>query len=322
MSDSTQPAPDDHVLKPAASEPSAPPGIAAPLRINVDDLHIALVWRDPISAYYLNLQTGQITLHLPGDDPALDEAMATRPTEFLRIQAIDPRHSYQVMADFVEFVSDEELREQLRRVILGKGAFRRFKEFIAQHPAERDLWLIFKEQREMTHVRAWLAELKFPHETYDPYEDRRRARMATLEQARERKIRVRRLHQVCVPVRNLAAARAFYAEVLQLTPAPAEPGADPGAATCIMRCGGVELRLQETPDAPAAPCPGGKLVLEVVSLAQARKALEAAGFPPGATEKTDGGSRFRVQDPGGTVVEFLEPVAPAPSTPRFDPASG
>lgn len=281
-----------------------------PIRINIDTLHIALVWRDPESAYRLDLRTGEIFLHLPKNNPAEDEKIEADPERYLTIHPIDPRHSYQAVADFVEFLPGDALRDELRKIILGKGAFRRFKDFIAQHPAEKELWLVFKEQREMAHVEQWLAARTFPYESYDPYAERRKARMAALDQARDKRIRIRRVDHVHLEVPDLDAARRFYEEILQLAPLEPPPTREPGQAGLWFRCGNLELHL--TSGAAARSAQGRpQLAFEVASLAQAREALQAAGFAPGPDLPLVGGICLLVEDPGGNRIELLEPCGPA-----------
>lgn len=290
-------------------ESSAGASGAPRIRINIDKLHIALVWRDPGSAYYLDLSTGDIFLHEYGCDPDKDSEMRCPSGRYHHIQPIDPRHSYQAVADFVEFLPSGPVRDQLRQTILGKGAFRRFKEFIATHPTEKELWLIFKEQREMSYVDQWLATLPFAHEPYDPYSERRKARLKTLENVQTRGIRVRRVDHVCLRVPDLEAARAFYEDVLQL--APVAPPARPpgGTATLWFRCGNLDLCLEHSAEGCCTAECAPALTFEVACLAHAQQALESAGIRTRLDGTPGAESRLHLADPGGNRIELRE--APA-----------
>ncbi len=281
-----------------------------PIRINIDQLHIALVWRDPGSTYVLDLQTGEVFLHHYNADAARDAEVRTHTERYHPIRPIDPKHSYQAVADFVEFLPESPVRNQLRATILGKGAFRRFKDFVAGHPAEKELWLIFKEQREMSYVEQWLALLPYPHEPYDPFAERRKARLDSIENLRSKRVRIRRVDHLHLRVQDLAAARDFYQELLQLPAAETTPLAAPGEAGSCLRCGNLELHLVHDPQMSRAESGGAPaLAFEVASLAQARQALESAGVAVGPEEVLPGGRRALLEDPSGNRIELLEPAA-------------
>ncbi len=296
--------------RPAAPAARTPPDRAA-IRINIDQLHIALVWRDPDSTYYLDLHTGEIFLHHFNKDLTRDAEVKDGVDRYLPIRAIDPKHSYQAVADFVEFLPNCAVRDELRKIILGKGAFRRFKDYIAQHAAEKELWLIFKEQREMTYVDQWLAALPFPHEPFDPYAERRKARLASLDGLRNKRIRVRRVDHVHVRAVDLEEARRFYQDLLQLVPLEPSPDRRGLPPSCWFRCGNVEVHVVQDAAAAASVAETPLLAFEVASLAQARSALEAAGIAPGPECVAAGRKGFVVQDPTGNRIELMEPGAVA-----------
>ena len=62
------------------------------------------------------------------------------------------------MERFVGSVSDEGLRERLIISIDGKGAFRRFKDVLAEYPAERERWFGFHDERVRKAMREWLED--------------------------------------------------------------------------------------------------------------------------------------------------------------------
>jgi Uncharacterised protein family (UPF0158) len=80
----------------------------------------------------------------------------------LDVVPIDPEPSYvsyQDMADFVEGISDERAARSLRRAIEGKGAFRRFKDYL--HKDFTDLvpfWYAVSDVRAKRRAVEWLID--------------------------------------------------------------------------------------------------------------------------------------------------------------------
>jgi hypothetical protein len=62
------------------------------------------------------------------------------------------------MAAFVETVADRRLREMLDLALDGRGAFRRFKAVLSDHPVERERWFAFRQEHLDQDMKEWLAE--------------------------------------------------------------------------------------------------------------------------------------------------------------------
>ena len=67
-----------------------------------------------------------------------------------------PCNGYDLMVEFTEKVEDELLREKLSIALDGKGAFRRFKNVIADYPDYREKWFKFSDERKNKKVIEWL----------------------------------------------------------------------------------------------------------------------------------------------------------------------
>ena len=65
------------------------------------------------------------------------------PGLFLRVPQADSRAGYQDMEEFIGTVANPRLAERLSRAIQGRGAFRRFKDTLLEHEAERQRWFAF-----------------------------------------------------------------------------------------------------------------------------------------------------------------------------------
>jgi hypothetical protein len=60
------------------------------------------------------------------------------------------------MERFIATVEDEDLRRQLNISIDGKGAFRRFKDALVNHPVDRERWFAFRSERLRSCMDSWL----------------------------------------------------------------------------------------------------------------------------------------------------------------------
>jgi hypothetical protein len=63
---------------------------------------------------------------------------------------------YNLMVEFANTVKSRGLREKLDIALDGKGAFRRFKNVLKNHPDEEKRWFAFKDERMRQDVRDWL----------------------------------------------------------------------------------------------------------------------------------------------------------------------
>ena len=77
-------------------------------------------------------------------------------TRYIGIPKADSHEGYRDMEHFISTVRDDRLRDQLWRAIQGRGAFRYFKDVLADYPDERERWFAFKERRIHERVVDWL----------------------------------------------------------------------------------------------------------------------------------------------------------------------
>lgn len=75
---------------------------------------------------------------------------------FISIAGDSSHEGYQDMKAFIVTIHDRKLLEQLDRAINGRGAFRNFKDVLSEHPAERERWFQFKQERLHQRVLDWL----------------------------------------------------------------------------------------------------------------------------------------------------------------------
>ncbi|MBV9772944.1 MAG: hypothetical protein JO040_03300 [Gemmatimonadetes bacterium] len=131
------------------------------IRIDAEDLLIALEIHDPETDHYLDLQTGEVILAawsaFDRDEPeyAGFEAMREDP-RYRLVEPVTSGEEWRWMRDFAEDSDDPRLKERLLDAIHGSGAFGRFKRVLSSTPEARDAWFRFREERLLEHARDWL----------------------------------------------------------------------------------------------------------------------------------------------------------------------
>ncbi len=96
----------------------------------------------------MNVETEELV-----DADAVDRGLGTR---FVELPEADARASYRDMEAFIDTVADRRLQYHLWNAINGRGAFRRFKDVLLEHPEERERWFAFKSERMHQRILKWL----------------------------------------------------------------------------------------------------------------------------------------------------------------------
>jgi len=78
---------------------------------------------------------------------------------FVAIPQMDSHEAYRDMEDFIVTVRNAHIRELLEVAIMGRGAFRRFKDVLLRYPRERERWFAFQDARLHQRVLEWLESL-------------------------------------------------------------------------------------------------------------------------------------------------------------------
>ncbi len=106
---------------------------------------------------YLHLLSGEVLRVVDGvADPDMHSRI-TSDAQYLRIESVSSREQYRWMERFIQMVENVQLRGALAHAIDGKGAFRRFKDVLMTHAAERERWFAFRSERLRVFMEAWLA---------------------------------------------------------------------------------------------------------------------------------------------------------------------
>ena len=131
------------------------------LPIDWDDLELALTWRMDEGRYFLDSETGEVIAWTGADDPEHSEDELDARLAEGRLLPIDPLPSsveYGWMEEFAAAVGNPALCWQLDGALGGSRPFRRFKDVLADHPAERERWFAFHSERVREAAKEWLEE--------------------------------------------------------------------------------------------------------------------------------------------------------------------
>jgi len=77
-------------------------------------------------------------------------------SRYIRVPEADPHEGYRDMERFIYTVQDERLQNRLWQAIQGRGAFRRFKDVLADHYREQKRWYAFQSDRLKERILGWL----------------------------------------------------------------------------------------------------------------------------------------------------------------------
>jgi uncharacterized protein (UPF0332 family) len=117
--------------------------------VDLADLALALEDHSDEHLWWLDRADGSVHPHF-GASVEEDGAL---PIEPLAVAV-----GYRDMEDFVAYVRDVHARDLLERAIVGRGAFRRFKDALGEFPELRRAWFAFHDARGERRAIQWLVE--------------------------------------------------------------------------------------------------------------------------------------------------------------------
>ncbi len=88
--------------------------------------------------------------------------------DYVEIPTWSSRESWSIMEEFVRTIEHSSLRERLERAIQGRGAFRFFRDTLADHPQEEKRWGRFQLQRHRELIEEWLESIDVAPEWEEP----------------------------------------------------------------------------------------------------------------------------------------------------------
>jgi hypothetical protein len=138
------------------------PIAAAPLRpgeIDLADLALALEDHSAEHVWLLDRATGAVEARFRS--PVADVAGVAAAAGAGVVVVVDPLPvaiAYADMEDFAAQVRDVRARDLLERAIVGRGAFRRFKDTLLEMPDLRRAWFAFHDARGERRALEWLVD--------------------------------------------------------------------------------------------------------------------------------------------------------------------
>jgi len=127
------------------------------IRIDWSALEEAFENHDPSVRAFLDRTSGALVRLNAESDVAERQRILSAAETFVVVEPVASREQYRMMERFIETVVHEPLKQKLSDSIVGKGAFRRFKDVVARYPTERKRWFAFRDVLLHQHILDWLS---------------------------------------------------------------------------------------------------------------------------------------------------------------------
>lgn len=146
-------------------EGSAPDGddtdTLIPVPVDLEELAEALEG-DPLDATgggIIDLDSGEVFVECVIEYMRNDEGVDLYETRerILGIDRLGSHAAYEDMLDYIDSLDDEHLAELLSVAIQGRGAFRRFKDVLAERTGTLEPYYAFTMERKIGRAAEWLA---------------------------------------------------------------------------------------------------------------------------------------------------------------------
>ncbi|MBI5494085.1 MAG: hypothetical protein HY904_03605 [Deltaproteobacteria bacterium] len=140
------------------------------LHMDWASLESAFENHSPDARSYVDRASGEVVTVL-GDDTtdALAKRVAEGPENFARVEPIPSREQYRMMERFIATVVHAELKTRLQDSIVGKGAFRRFKDVVTQYADERKRWFTFRDVLAHQYILDWMKQHRLEPDEPPPW---------------------------------------------------------------------------------------------------------------------------------------------------------
>jgi hypothetical protein len=142
--------------------------IMARIRINADEMIMALDDHDDLVTWYLDRENGEllrVSEALLGDeDEELSARIEAGPDRYLYIEPLPSAFGYRLMEEFAGALDDPGVRAALERALDGRRPFRAFKDALLDYPPVRERWFRFKEERMLAEAHLLLEAEKIEFE--------------------------------------------------------------------------------------------------------------------------------------------------------------
>jgi Uncharacterised protein family (UPF0158) len=128
-----------------------------PEQVDLADLALALEDHSEEHSWWLDTTTGGVEPHFAGE-PDAPHFIQSDGRRMVLVSPLPAAVAYGDMEDFIARVREPRTRGLLERAIAGRGAFRRFKDALLDHPELRQAWFRFHDARSERRAIEWLLE--------------------------------------------------------------------------------------------------------------------------------------------------------------------
>lgn len=134
-------------------------------RIDEDMVETAMEDADIAHTYYLNTQTGEVVFFSEYGDPPEKDLLddIENSDTYIPIERIPSHEAYQWMEDFVAQIvapQNKQVAEKLSIALMGKGAFRRFKDVLHIVGDEwAQAWYRWRDEQLKAAMNEWFESL-------------------------------------------------------------------------------------------------------------------------------------------------------------------
>jgi hypothetical protein len=142
--------------------------------IALDELAMALDDHGDWTQWWFDPATGSTIMSVDPSIDAIDDELAT--DAMVPISTRPSRAAYEAMVEFADAVADPRTRDLLQRALVGKGAFRRFRDTLYDQPELVEPWREYERLAAEVRALEWLddEDLAHPDELRGATDDRRR----------------------------------------------------------------------------------------------------------------------------------------------------
>jgi len=132
--------------------------------IDRESLSRALDNHDPDRELYLSLIDGSLQIFVLSEATdetraLLDKIQSDLGRSFVRVPSMTSQEAFEEMEDFADSLEDVSARNALFSNLEGKGAFRRFREFMLENAPLRERWNEFRGERSRNRLDEFLRTL-------------------------------------------------------------------------------------------------------------------------------------------------------------------
>jgi F0F1-type ATP synthase delta subunit len=104
--------------------------------------------------YFYDRKAGEVVM-IDEEFGEVSEDLEQQEDQFILIPSITSNERFQIMEDFVETLTDENLQEMLNRALIEKGAFQRFEEVLQRYPPRQEQWHRFRTAKVEARALEW-----------------------------------------------------------------------------------------------------------------------------------------------------------------------